>query len=457
MRSQSGVYPSLTHRGKDTVTGSVVHSVRWVMVQILAFVFSVNGQNRFPRPEFQGDYTMPSTTFPSADPAFFSYIDVGVLILALVCAAWFALKLRSRRALFWLTLFSVVYFGFYRLGCICPIGAIQNVSLGLFNAHFVIPLAVILFFLLPLLFALFFGRVFCAAVCPLGAIQDLFAVKPVSLPRAITVVLRLLPHLYLGAGVLFAATGAGFIICKFDPFIGIFRLSGPPGAFALGALFLGVGIFIARPYCRFLCPYGVLLGWASVISRKHLTITPDTCIQCRLCEDSCPFDVIQKPNAADAPKEPREQSVKRIVVLTMLLPVLVAAGGLTGYLSGDMIALVHPRVQLAERIKSEERGSAEGLTMESEAFRSGTQTVPSLVEEASAITRRMRRGSTILGIYLGIVVAAGVFRYALQWKRKEYIPDTQHCLSCGRCISYCPQEHRRLKEIRDKKGGSNHG
>ena len=36
-----------------------------------------------------------------------------------------------------------------------------------------------------------------------------------------------------------------------------------------GGILLVSGVFIARPYCRFLCPYGILLRWASLFSRWH--------------------------------------------------------------------------------------------------------------------------------------------------------------------------------------------
>ena len=46
--------------------------------------------------------------------------------VALALASWFALKLRSRKAMLGLSFCSMLYFGFYREGCICAIGAPQN-------------------------------------------------------------------------------------------------------------------------------------------------------------------------------------------------------------------------------------------------------------------------------------------------------------------------------------------
>src|SRR5665648_1198623 len=170
-------------------------------------------QDRFPRPEFEEGYTYPTNQMPAPRAPGWEYIDVFVLIGALMVTTWLALKKRSRQGLIWMSVFALAYFGFYREGCICAIGSIQNVSLALFNEGYSIPLTALLFFLIPLTFALFFGRVFCAGVCPLGAIQELTGFKPVKLPRTVESIMAAVPFIYLGLAVLFAAMQSQFIIC----------------------------------------------------------------------------------------------------------------------------------------------------------------------------------------------------------------------------------------------------
>lgn len=262
------------------------------------------GPQRFPPPDFPEGYNLPETTYPAARAQWREVMDVAVLAAALGVAALLALKVRSRRGIWLLSAFSLAYFGFYRKGCVCPIGAIQNVTLGLFDRGYALPATAVLIFVLPLLFALVFGRVFCAGVCPLGALQDLVLVRPVRVPTWLEKALGVVPIAYLGLAVLFAANDALFVICRYDPFVAFFRLSGTTAMLLFGGAVLIIAMFVGRPYCRFLCPYRVLLGVASRFAWRHATITPDECIVCSLCEESCPFGAIRRPT----PEAVREEA-----------------------------------------------------------------------------------------------------------------------------------------------------
>ncbi|MGI9429838.1 MAG: 4Fe-4S binding protein, partial [Bythopirellula sp.] len=180
--------------------------------------------------------------------------------------------------------------------CVCPIGATQNVTASLVDPTLAVPFVVLLFFLLPLIAALLVGRVFCGGVCPLGAIQDIVVLRPVQLPRSVDRWGGLLKYVYLAAALWFAALPAGsrdFIICRFDPFVGFFRLNGSAWILSLGGALLLLGTVVGRPYCRFLCPYGGLLAIVSRFALKPVSITPDEQLDCGLCAESCPFGAIR--------------------------------------------------------------------------------------------------------------------------------------------------------------------
>jgi NosR/NirI family transcriptional regulator, nitrous oxide reductase regulator len=392
---------------------------------------------RFPKPEFETAYQEPPMVIPSARAVILEFMDVLVLIAALTLITWFIIKKRSRKGVFWVSLFSLAYFGFYREGCICAIGSIQNVTLALFDRGYVIPLTVVAFFVTPLVFTLFFGRTFCAGVCPFGAMQDMVALAPQKVGSRLNAVLGVIPYLYLGLAVLYAATGTDFIICRYDPFVGIFRFNATFGMFLFAGALLLCGIFLARPYCRFLCPYGVLLNWFSRFSRKHITITPTECIQCRLCEDSCPYDAISMPLIGKNPEDKRSRR-KKLMMASFLVPFLVVAGGYLGSAVHGTLASVNKKVQLAQVISDPKTLKSLEDTYEIKAFRSSGKTTEQVISEGSGILNDFRTGGWIFGGFMGLVFGLLIARRMITTYRADYVPDKGRCFSCVRCVDYCP-------------------
>lgn len=397
---------------------------------------------RFPKPDFKSEYTRPDVHAPDPRSDSLEYLDLIVLIGTLSLASYFALKLRSRKHMFLLMIFSLLYFGFYREGCVCPIGAIQNVTQALFDTSYKIPLTVLGFFAIPLVFTLYFGRTFCAAVCPLGAIQDLVILKPVKVPEWLETPLRLIPYLYLGLAVLFAATGAGYIICRYDPFVGFFRFGATFNLIVFGFFLLLLGTVIARPYCRYLCPLSVLLNWFSRLSRRHATITPSECTNCRLCETSCPFEAIHIPNTEPEPQN-RKAALRRILISMALLPLIVFGSGWVVSEMHSALAGQHVTVALAGEIELENSGERLETTLETRTFRASGTPTKQLFSDARAIQNRFYIGSWFLGGFLGLIFSIQIIRLARKGTVREYQTDTGRCLSCARCFAYCPFEQIR--------------
>lgn len=411
-------------------------SLLFLLTMLSLISWNIYAIQRFPKPEFETAYKQPAVQLPLARSVFMEYMDLAVLVITLSLASWFALKRRSRNGIFWLSLFSLVYFGFYREGCICPIGSIQNVTMALFNPEYSIPLLAIAFFLVPLFFTLFFGRTFCAAVCPLGAIQDIVALRPVSMKAWLQSVLGLIPFIYLGLAVLYAATATDFIICRYDPFVGFFRFSGPFMMMAIGGVLLLLGVFIARPYCRFFCPYGVLLNLASRVSRRHLTITPTTCIDCKLCEHSCPFGAINKPSSIRK-MESRKVTIRRFLLYALILPVFVLAGAWAGEGFHKNMARVNPKVRLSLALqKTIPEGSAP--TVEITTFKSSGKSLDKFNTEVALLMHKFRSGGWLLGGFIGLVFSLTLIRLSVYRHYKGYSPNKGTCFSCARCIDYCP-------------------
>jgi polyferredoxin len=394
-------------------------------------------QDRFPRPEFETDYNYPVNNLPAQRAPDWEYFDVFVLIAALALTSWLVLKKRSRKGLILMSVFSLAYFGFYRQGCICAVGSVQNVALSLFNPGYAIPLTALLFFIIPLVFALLYGRVFCAGVCPLGAIQELTGIKPLKISKGAQVLLSSVPFIYLGIAVLFAALNSRFLICSYDPFIGIFRMDGPSVMITFGVLLLLAGVFVNRPYCRFLCPYGVLLNLFSRFSGRHLSITPSSCNNCRLCEEACPYDAIL-PARDQNETVTISKSRKNFIIILLLVPLIAAASAFAFYRLSPALAGINKNVLLAREIRQEK---ATGISSESKAavaFRESGKTEDQLFEDEKIILQRFQKASPWTGIFLGISLGIGLLSLTVHVRRDEYRPDKGKCFSCGRCFRYCP-------------------
>ena len=395
------------------------------------------GIQRFPKPEFESGYIQPETLIPNPRAEILSIMDTAVLLISLSVVSWLVIKKRSRNGVFWMSLFALSYFGFYREGCVCSIGSIQNVTLALSDTSYFIPLTAIIFFVSPLAYTLFFGRTFCAGVCPFGAMQDLVAFSPQKLGSRLNAVLGVIPYIYLGLAVLYAATGTDFVICRYDPFVGIWRLNASFGMFMFGGVLLVAGIFIARPYCRFLCPYGVLLNWASRFSRRHITITPSECIQCRLCENSCPYDAIDIPVTVKNPEDKRTMA-RKLIFITILIPFLMFEGGWTVSRLHEPLAGVNAKVKLAKQILNPVTEKNQIETFEIQAFKSQGKQQNQAFAEASAVLNKFYSGGWILGGFIGLVFGGLIAGRMITKHRTDFTPNKGTCFSCVRCVDYCP-------------------
>ncbi|MDF9829032.1 4Fe-4S binding protein [Parabacteroides sp. PF5-6] len=395
-------------------------------------------QNRFPKPDFESGYQYPDISYPVPDETLWVTLDLILLVVLMSIVAWAVIKKRTRKPILWVSVVSVAYFGFYRSGCVCSIGSIQNIALALVDNTYVLPLSVFLFFMLPIVFAFLFGRVFCAGVCPFGALQELVNIKNYRLPKALTAVLGMIPWLYLIFALLYAVTRSSFIICRFDPFIGIFRLGGDLGLIIFGGLLLLAAVFTGRPFCRFICPYGALLSLFSRVSIWKVELTKKPCINCELCHNACPVDAIRAPYDNKV-KESRPMGVRRIANYFILLPLIIAVGAfLLQSVSGDL-SRVHKDVKLYDLVVQNETDPQDILSVELEAFYGQGGTIEELTQRYNAVQADFRLYAAIAGALIGLVIGLTLINLSLKRSRKQYAIDQAACVACAKCFSYCPQ------------------
>ena len=413
-----------------------------IVMLMIAATALLSAEYKFPPPEFESGYTLPLERFPQSRAFWLYWLDIIVLVLVILASAWASLKKRSRTVLVGISMFSLAYFGFYKEGCICPIGAISDISLALVDPLYFVSLTTILIFIIPLVSALFVGRAYCGGACPHGALQDLLLVKEVKVPRWLDRSLSVFAYAYLGAVVLFAVTNSYFLICRFDPFVPFFRLNGPFYMLVTGGIFIVTSMFIGRPYCRFICPYGALLKPLALVSVKKVTITPDECITCKLCADACPYSAINKAEKAGVKK-----NINGSLLITLILVGLIIGAFLGSYAS-VYGARQNNEVKIALELNAFDAGQIkqEALSLAAaESIKKG-ESRQIVYERAEKIQSAFKRGGAVLGLFLMLVLGIQVIYSLRRPRRDSYEPDGARCLSCGRCFMSCPVERSEKKK-----------
>jgi ferredoxin len=212
-----------------------------------------------------------------------------------------------------------------------------------------------------------------------------------------------------------------------------------------GVVILGIGLFVGRPYCRFLCPYGALLRMAAAVSKWRVRITPDVCTQCRLCESSCPFGVIREPRAVATAERNQGVERRRFIALVALVPLLVFGGGWLGSRFLESRADVDRDVELAGFYLQQrsELARTNLTTAETLALGRAERSAETLLPEAVAKRREVALGGWIFGGWVGLVLGIKLAGFSKARRRTEYEPDGAGCFGCARCFESCPQERIR--------------
>ena len=72
------------------------------------------------------------------------------------------------------------------------------------------------------------------------------------------------------------------------------------------------------------------------------------------------------------------------------------------------------------------------------AFKTSGKPLNQLYKEATAIIDEFYVGAWIIGAFIGLVFALTLLSLSVYRYRKDYEPNKGTCLSCARCLDYCP-------------------
>jgi ferredoxin len=173
----------------------------------------------------------------------------------------------------------------------------------------------------------------------------------------------------------------------------------------------------------------------SIFSKKHHTITPEECVDCKLCESSCPMDAINEPVTEPVS---RKKDINRFIISVVLIPVWMLIGGYIVSSTHVFLSKGNRTVQLAELLITNPELKEDPDHIDIQTFLSKGKTMDELVTEATLIRSQFYTGGWWLGGFLGLAFGIIFTRKTIFRNRVDYKPDKGNCVSCARCMDYCP-------------------
>jgi len=151
--------------------------------------------------------------------------------------------------------------------------------------------------------ALLLGPLFCGWICPFGTFQELLGKLGKKLtgkrynrfiPYRWDRYLRFLRYAVLVWVIIMTAWTGKLIFADVDPYFALFQFwtgeVAVSGFIILGVVIL-LSLFVERPFCKYACPYGAVLGIFNLFRIFSLKRRKDTCINCRACDRACPMNI----------------------------------------------------------------------------------------------------------------------------------------------------------------------
>lgn len=186
-----------------------------------------------------------------------------------------------------------------------PIAGLMNLKFSLMT-HQLPPIYVgaMLLLLAFIFISIVFKKSFCSWLCPVGTLseilwrfgQRLFK-RSFYLPKWLDILLRAPKYLILGTIFYILASMstteiAAFLTSPYGIIIDVkmldfFRYPGQITLITVTILTIS-SFFIQNFWCRYLCPYGALMGFASLLSPFKIRRDVNACIDCNRCAIACP-------------------------------------------------------------------------------------------------------------------------------------------------------------------------
>ncbi|MFN3966348.1 MAG: 4Fe-4S binding protein, partial [Endomicrobiia bacterium] len=188
--------------------------------------------------------------------------------------------------------FSIFLIGFYTQSTISLVN-IANILTGrlisLKDGYFLYLLFGFVFITLIL-----FGRFYCGWICPFGAIQEfinmpLFREKDHILIKS---EVRVIKYFFLWLALILVFLFDAPNLANYEPFSTVFTFSGTKLFIIFAVLAILSSVFFSRFYCVYFCPVGAVFGIFSKLSIWKIRVNKN-CNACGKCVKICPVGAIE--------------------------------------------------------------------------------------------------------------------------------------------------------------------
>jgi Polyferredoxin len=191
------------------------------------------------------------------------------------------------------------------LHAVCPFGGVATIYEFVTAGTFIqkIHSSSFILMILGLITAVLFGAIFCGYICPFGSFQEWIGKLGRKLvpkkynrivPTKVDRILRYLRYLVLVMVLYQTAVSAKLVFQSVDPYYALFNFFTNEvaiSAYIMLGVIIVLSLFIERPWCKYLCPYGALLGLFNYIRIFKIRRDKNTCIGCKKCDKECPMNI----------------------------------------------------------------------------------------------------------------------------------------------------------------------
>ena len=191
------------------------------------------------------------------------------------------------------------------LHALCPFGGVvtiyQYATVGTFVQK--IHESAFVLMIIGFVLAILFGPAFCGWVCPLGTVQEWVSKWGKKLfkrrhnhfvPPRIDNILRYARYIVLAWIIYVTVVSGKLIFVDYDPYFALFNFwSGEVVWMSLSilGLTLGLSLFVERPWCKYACPYGAVLGISNLFRIFQVRRVESTCKADGACSIMCPMNI----------------------------------------------------------------------------------------------------------------------------------------------------------------------